>query len=377
MAVSASWTGSRGSARGRVGERRVPGRRAMTEPEIPVCWSVESNEKRLDNGGNGGGKAPKFAASGDFRKDYKDACAQLRLNPHPHVLMSIDPDFRMDDPDDIEGSLQRRLDARKKAQAEQKGEEGKEDGGEGQELPPVEELRFTGLALDKATLRILSMTLPAASVSRLQFWNAGVGVDLLEDLIKMLQSTKVTSLALDDNPLPEGKEDSFLGLIGKSSPLEALSLQSCGISDEVAAALLKALSANATLKCLNLNNNKLGPKSCEALAALLTSNKTLVALNLSNNQIDDAGAAAIAQAINPTADEGKKGAKGKAPKGGGSTVVARINLSGNKIGDEGCLALLAAVEATETLQMIGLAGNPCSAETQGKIEAAVKQQADN
>ena len=56
-------------------------------------------------------------------------------------------------------------------------------------------------------------------------------------------------------------------------------------------------------------------------------------------------------------------------------MVARINLSGNKIGDEGCLALLAAVEATETLQMISRGTR--ARLTQGKIEAAVKQQADN
>jgi hypothetical protein len=73
-----------------------------------------------------------------------------------------------------------------------------------------------------------------------------------------------------------------------SSPVQIISLRSCGIRDEVAIEIfqrIKAMGATCKIISLNLSLNQLTEASMPSLVDMLLTNKSIISLNLSGNKI--------------------------------------------------------------------------------------------
>mmetsp|Transcript_11462 Transcript_11462/g.18357 ORF Transcript_11462/g.18357 Transcript_11462/m.18357 type:complete len:341 (-) Transcript_11462:284-1306(-) len=317
---------------------------AATSPEVlPVCWSAASNDQQLELE-NSKKKTPRFTRTEHLGKDYVEACSVLRINTHPHIMLAIDPDYKMVDPENIEEgfpSLKRRPENEEKKEEEAKAEEGEEaekeegkkdegkkDEGEEEEklVPEVREIRITGMALDKGTVLALKMAVPDSTLRTLRLWNCGITSSVFEELVQLLNVSQIENLTLEENPLEDGAL--FAKLVEGKSPLLTLSLQSNGIRDEDAAKLLSSLKSNGKLLALNMSKNDLGSGSVQAFSAAMKGNTTLTALDLSRNRIGDDDAVALLTELSPPEAGGKKGKKG-------AKAFVHLNLSFNAVGEKG------------------------------------------
>jgi len=371
------------SARSKRSQISANGAAAASPEVLPVCWSAASNDQQLELE-NSKKKTPRFTRTEHLGKDYVEACSALRINTHPHVMLAIDPDYKMVDPENIEEgfpSLKRRPENEEKKEEEAKAEEGEEaekeegkkeegkkeegkkDEGEEEEklVPEVREIRITGMALDKGTVLALKMAVPDSTLRTLRLWNCGITSSVFEELVQLLNVSPIENLTLEENPLEDGAL--FAKLVEGKSPLLTLSLQSNGIRDEDAVKLLSSLKSNGKLLALNMSKNDLGSESVQAFSAAMKGNTTLTALDLSRNRIGDDDAVALLTELSPPEAGGKKGKKG-------AKAFVHLNLSFNAVGEKGAQEAVRMLEGDdpESLKVM-LKGHKFGEDISAKLKA--------
>ena len=120
--------------------------------------------------------------------------------------------------------------------------------------------------------------------------------------------------------------------------LQAARVVDCGLGDEGAVALARALRTCATsLQWLHLGGNQIGPRGAAALAEALP--RSVRVLGLERNALGDEGAAALASLLQR------------------NDTLALLDLSRNAIHDAGVLPLLDALARNDAIEQLDLRGN--------------------
>jgi Ran GTPase-activating protein (RanGAP) involved in mRNA processing and transport len=118
------------------------------------------------------------------------------------------------------------------------------------------------------------------------------------------------------------------------SAARTLSLESCGLGDDIAVALAEVLRADGCpLTIIDLSRNRIGPAGAAALASALAHNTRLATLILTYNLIGDDGARAFARALPD------------------NVALEDLRLGGCGIGAEAAAELQAVVDAHETAEL--------------------------
>ena len=86
-------------------------------------------------------------------------------------------------------------------------------------------------------------------------------------------------------------------LLMKKCVLEQLSLEKCGIDDNMVIALASILSQNPTLSKLSLAQNQIGFIGCASIAEILLHNTHLIDLDLSYNQFGEKGCSLLSRTL--------------------------------------------------------------------------------
>ena len=156
---------------------------------------------------------------------------------------------------------------------------------------PVREIHIRNSHLDLTVLNVLSKTVQdLCGLTILSLWNVGLVDQTVRCLVQCLKLIpSLEKLCLDGN---ENMNDEELGMfILQPSPLKLkhFSLRHCGLGENSAACLSRALVENTTLLTLNLCFNKIGNEGVKQICKSLRTNKTLVSLDLGSNRISDLG----------------------------------------------------------------------------------------
>lgn len=111
------------------------------------------------------------------------------------------------------------------------------------------------------------------------------------------------SLSLRCNPLGEACAGLLAALIAQTEELEMLNLSGCGLKNEGAIAISRALMQRETATSIDLTANGLTAAGHVALADALTAGAPVLALNLWGNIFDGRAAAALGSALKVSAVE--------------------------------------------------------------------------
>ena len=126
--------------------------------------------------------------------------------------------------------------------------------------------------------------------------------------------------------------------------LRTLSMVLCGISDDGAESLARALAVNSSLKELNISYNEIGDKGIAHIAMPLSlmTNTTLRKLDISSCSISDEGMDSLfgALAVNQSLEE--------------------LNISENEFGDIGMALITTALQTSSTLKLLETSVTPFS-----------------
>ncbi|KAJ8725854.1 hypothetical protein PYW08_004037 [Mythimna loreyi] len=155
--------------------------------------------------------------------------------------------------------------------------------------------KFQEETIPRDTIHLLALVLPNyQQLRKFTIKRCRIDMYVVHEIGKILPSTTITEVCLDDCPL---KKANYEELLQNTTFLKNLSLCRCNINDEVcermAASLHYLESAENSLVTLNLSSNRIGDEGAKNFAEALRSNRHLRYLNLANNHISDEGASHI------------------------------------------------------------------------------------
>lgn len=164
-----------------------------------------------------------------------------------------------------------------------------------------------------------------------------IGVNGVDEIIKALINTTLTSIYLANNFLTKTVADTIANELCKNScRLVKLDLGDNRIGDDGALAIAKVLETNTTLEWLNLENNQIGKNGACAIAKGLAN---LTYLNLQHNNIVNIGTRAISNALKI------------------NTSLTSLNLGFNDIGQYGGYKIAEALSVNTSLVELYLMNN--------------------
>ena len=153
-------------------------------------------------------------------------------------------------------------------------------------------------------------------------------------------------------------------------PLSALILPQNRISSAGVRHLSAGLLIHAALHTLDLSGNACGDHGSESLAVLVCSSPTLRVLNLRSNSIGPAGAAVLAAALVPYAQESCSIGAPSSRRCG--VALSELDLSHNRIGDAGARSFAAALgERVCALRVLDLSCNIITSRGARRLAAAL------
>jgi Leucine Rich repeat len=229
----------------------------------------------------------------------------------------------------------------------------------------VSELNISNNTLDAtaamALLDLFRQRVPIRSLNLSSVFAAINGADAVRQRVssfcKQLRSVleepdcALEELILDNNDLYDAGVQLFAPALAVNSSLQSLSLKSCNIKADGAAALTQGLFYNGCLIALNLKHNSIADLGATYLAEALDHSGEsicgLLHLHLGNNYIGDQGAVAMSDALLH------------------NNALQELILTQNMIKDEGGRALLHAISgdhtcSNTTLLHIDVKLNACS-----------------
>ena len=291
---------------------------------------------------------------GDFGIDYRKACHEMKICPHPQLYKK--PPKKEENPDDSDAEG-RKSARRPKKKADE------------EERVFVEHLQIYGWECDIATAAALQVVLPSVrTLTSLKLWGARASPKALRLIGEGLKDSTIQRLHLEFNPLTDiddnklsvrptfpsragdfeensssmsrdttrpgtavifdsnrpmtGDSSVFGSTMGASamaafklneapigdrlpslvslcaSPnLQVISLRANKITDRMAIELFQSLLEHKSILSLNLWDNHIGDDAIPSLVSLLLNTKTLVGLSLGKNKITSKGAKALSLAF--------------------------------------------------------------------------------
>ena len=269
LSLTGGWEGKVLERRNQIAmaEEEVP---AEKLPAIPTQWSLTENDKSCLTAASADEATAAVAASGDFTADYRAYCAALRICPHPKILAPRTAAPKASFPWGNEDAKQ----------AENAAPEASEDG-------TITDIKVKHMAVDMGSLRAFALTLPAAAtITTLQFYDAGLSAEAIVLLAEALPKSKVATLAIDYNPV-SATPSPFAAILKVEGTLSNVSLRGNGIDSVSGMAVAKALATNTSIGALNLFNNKLGNVGTADIAKALRFNMALKQLSIASNQVNN------------------------------------------------------------------------------------------
>lgn len=144
------------------------------------------------------------------------------------------------------------------------------------QVPPLDLTLSRDVAV--LTKQIASIKAPSSLAFR------GLGWSELEELRSVLDAERVAGIELGDNVLVG---DRGVELLCKPTPLawlRKLVLRRCGLGDDGAVDVARALRSMPRLEELDLGENKVTTDGCRIIAGALQGNLSLLALSLNGNE---------------------------------------------------------------------------------------------